>query len=77
MVDVEMDMLYFHYNYRRLYLNDNQLSDIGRGTFGAMTRIGTIDLGRNLITKIDYQMFAQLNYVEVRYSRILNMSSII
>lgn len=50
-----------------MYLNDNILSDIGRGTFGAMTRIGTIDLARNKITKIDYQMFAQLNYVEVSY----------
>lgn len=46
-------------------MNDNQLSDIGRGTFGAMTRIGTIDLARNMISKIDFQMFAQLNYVEV------------
>jgi hypothetical protein len=41
------------------------ISDIGRSTFGAVTRIGTIDLARNLLKKIDYQMFYQLNYVEV------------
>lgn len=50
---------------RRLFLNDNQISDIGRGTFGAITRIGTINLARNVIPKVDYQMFAQLNYIEV------------
>lgn len=50
---------------RRLYLNDNNITEIGRGTFGSITRIGTIDLARNQIKKIDYQMFALLNYVEV------------
>lgn len=50
---------------RRLYLNDNMISDVGRGTFSSVTRIGTIDLARNRIKKVDYQMFFQLNYVEV------------
>lgn len=51
--------------YRRLYLSDNLISDVGRGTFSSINRIGTIDLARNQIKKVDYQMFAQLNYVEV------------
>lgn len=51
---------------RRLYMSDNLISDVGRGTFGGITRIGTIDLARNFIKKIDYQMFFQLNFVEVR-----------
>lgn len=50
---------------RRLYLSDNIIADIGRGTFTSITRIGTIDLARNQIKKIDYQMFGQLNYVEI------------
>lgn len=50
---------------RRLYLSDNLITDIGRSTFGAVTRIGTIDLARNFIKKIDYQMFFQLNFIEV------------
>lgn len=50
---------------RRLLFRDNEISDVGRGTFGSVTRIGTIDLGRNKIKKIDYQMFFQLNYVEL------------
>lgn len=50
---------------RRLYLSDNMISDVGRGTFGSVTRIGTIDLARNRIKKVDFQMFFQLNYVEV------------
>ena len=49
---------------RRLYLSDNRISDIGRGTFGAVTRIGTIDLARNLLQKIDFQMFHELNLCE-------------
>lgn len=52
---------------RRLYLSDNLISDVGRGTFAAITRIGTIDLARNQLKKIDFQMFAQLNYVEVMF----------
>lgn len=52
-------------SHRRLYLSDNLISDVGRGTFAAVTRIGTIDLARNQLKKIDFQMFAQLNYVEV------------
>lgn len=61
----------FHsYPFRRLFLNDNQVSDIGRGTFGAITRIGTINLARNAIPKVDYQMFAQLNYIEVSSHRV-------
>lgn len=51
--------------FRRLYLSDNAITDVGRGTFGSITRIGTIDLARNQLKKIEYQMFAQLNYVEV------------
>lgn len=51
--------------HRRLLLSDNIISDIGRGTFAAINRIGTIDLARNQIKKLDYQMFAQLNYIEV------------
>lgn len=51
--------------FRRLYLSDNLISDVGRGTFSAITRIGTIDLSRNQLSKIDYQMFASLNYIEV------------
>lgn len=53
---------------RRLYMSDNLIADVGRGTFGSVTRIGTIDLARNFIEKIDYQMFYQLNFVEVRIS---------
>lgn len=51
--------------FSRLYLSDNLIADVGRGTFSAITRIGTIDLARNELQKIDYQMFAQLNYIEV------------
>lgn len=51
---------------RRLYLSDNQINDVGRGTFGSITRIGTIDLSRNFIKKIDFQMFNQLQFAEVR-----------
>jgi len=50
---------------RRLYMSDNEISSVGRGTFGSVSRIGTIDLARNKIAKIDYQMFFQLNFVEV------------
>lgn len=50
---------------RRIYLSDNKISDVARGTFGTLTRVGTIDLARNLLTKVDYQMFYQLNYLEV------------
>lgn len=53
------------YHCRRVYLSDNLISEVGRGTFSAVTRIGTIDLARNQIKKVDYQMFSQLNYVEV------------
>lgn len=51
---------------RRLYLSDNQINDVGRGTFSTMTRIGTVDLARNQIKKIDFQMFYQLQYAEVQ-----------
>lgn len=51
---------------RRLFLSNNLISDVGRGTFGSLQRIGTIDLARNFIKKIDYQMFFQLNFIEVR-----------
>lgn len=51
--------------FSRLYLNNNMIADVGRGTFAAITRIGTIDLARNELQKIDYQMFASLNYIEV------------
>lgn len=64
-------------NYRRLFLNDNQISDIGRGTFGAITRIGTINLARNAIPKVDYQMFAQLNYIEVSIQKATLNNSIL
>lgn len=57
------DIIFYHS--RRLYLQDNQISDIGRGTFSAVTRIGTVDLARNNITKVDYQMFQQVKYAEV------------
>lgn len=50
---------------RRLFLSDNLINDVGRGTFGSVTRIGTIDLARNKLKKIDYQMFHQLQYAEV------------
>lgn len=52
---------------RRLYLADNSISQIGRGTFGTLKRIGTIDLARNQIRKIDYQMFFDLNFIEVSW----------
>jgi len=50
---------------RRLYFSDNNITDVGRGTFGSVTRVGTVDLARNFIKKIDFQMFNQLQYVEV------------
>lgn len=50
---------------RRLYFSDNNITDVGRGTFGSVTRVGTVDLARNFIKKIDFQMFSQLQYVEV------------
>lgn len=50
---------------RRLYLSDNEISQVERGTFSSMTRIGTIDLARNRMKIIDYQMFSGQNYVEV------------
>jgi hypothetical protein len=46
-------------------MSDNAITDVGRGTFGSVSRIGTIDLARNQLKKIEYQMFAQLNYIEV------------
>lgn len=49
---------------RRLFLSDNLIGEIGRGTFGAVSRIGTIDLARNRLTKIDFQMFYELNLCE-------------
>ena len=61
---------------RRLFLNDNEIVDVGRGTFGSVTRIGTIDLARNKIKKIDYQMFSQLNYVEVSGLFVLNRTGV-
>lgn len=50
---------------RRLYFSDNNITEVGRGTFGSVTRVGTVDLARNFIKKIDFQMFNQLQYVEV------------
>jgi len=50
---------------RRLYLSDNEIAKVDRGTFASMTRIGTIDLARNRMQIIDYQMFSGQNYVEV------------
>lgn len=50
---------------RRLYLSDNLIADVGRGTFGSVPKIGTIDLARNFIKKIDYQMFDDLKFIEV------------
>lgn len=57
---------------RRLYLRENMINDVGRGTFSAITRIGTIDLAKNQLKKVDYQMFAQLNYIEVLLYENLN-----
>lgn len=51
---------------RRLFLADNAITEVGRGTFGSLKRIGTIDLARNFLKKIDYQMFYDLNYIDVR-----------
>ncbi|CAG7828903.1 unnamed protein product [Allacma fusca] len=46
---------------RRLFLSDNQIADVGRGAFGSIrNRIGTIDLARNRLKVIDYQMFHEL-----------------
>lgn len=50
---------------RRLYLSDNIITDVGRGTFSALSKIGTIDLARNFLKKIDYQMFYQLRFIDV------------
>lgn len=50
---------------RWLFLSDNLIGDVGRGTFASITRIGIIDLARNFIKKIDYQMFYQLTVIEV------------
>lgn len=61
---------------RRLFLSDNVISDVGRGTFSSLKRIGTIDLARNLIRKIDYQMFYQLNFIEVRLQQYYNTNII-
>lgn len=36
------------------------------GTFASVTRIGTVDLARNQITAVHYQMFQQSKYAEVR-----------
>lgn len=46
-------------------MSDNRISDVGRGTFGSVARIGTIDLARNALKKVEFQMFTQLNYIEV------------
>jgi Leucine-rich repeat (LRR) protein len=50
---------------RRLYLSDNAIADVSRGTFGSLTQVGTIDLARNFLKKIDYQMFFQLKFIDV------------
>ena len=34
-------------------------------TFLLFCRIGTIDLSRNKLTKVDFQMFADLRYIEL------------
>lgn len=52
---------------RRLYLSDNLINDVGRSTFESVTKIATIDLARNQIKKIDYQMFSQLKFAEVTF----------
>lgn len=62
---------------RRLYFSDNQITDVGRGTFGSVTRVGTVDFARNFIKKIDFQMFYQLQYVEVIFSLIIFISLIV
>lgn len=50
---------------RQLLLNDNEITQVERGTFDTISRIGVIDLSGNKITKIDFQMFNELRYVEV------------
>lgn len=50
---------------------DNEISEVGRDTFGAISRIGIIDLARNKINKIDYQMFSKLQYAEVSCRRLI------
>lgn len=57
---------------RRLYLSDNLISDVGRGSFSGVPKIGTIDLARNFIKKIDYQMFDDLKFIEVGKSSVIN-----
>ena len=56
---------------RRLYLADNEIREVGRGTFKSVSRIGTIDLARNKIKTIDFQMFHELQYVEVTYGKLI------
>jgi hypothetical protein len=51
---------------------DNEITDIGRGTFKSVSRIGTIDLARNKIKAIDFQMFHELQYVEVNNHSFIN-----
>jgi hypothetical protein len=34
------------------------IEEVGRGAFTSLARIGTIDLARNKLTKVDFQMFA-------------------
>lgn len=53
---------------RRLYLSDNLIGDIARGTFSGVPKVGTIDLARNFIKKIDYQMFDDLKFIEVGWA---------
>lgn len=48
----------------RLYLSDNQIGDVGRGAFNSLQRIKTIDLARNQLKMVDYQMFMKLPFAE-------------
>jgi Leucine-rich repeat (LRR) protein len=61
---------------RRLLINDNEITHVERGTFEAVSRIGTIDLSGNRITKIDYQMFNELRNVEVDFTMMATYSVI-
>lgn len=53
---------------RQLHLNDNEISHVERGTFDSISRIGTVNLAGNKLTKIEYQMFNDLRFVEVGFS---------
>ena len=49
---------------RRLYMSNNQINRIGRGSFKGISRVGTIDLAGNQLSTVETGMFADLRFID-------------